>query len=247
MTQLELEEVLTSEDEKVTSARNIVMIQCVGSRNEERPYCSRICCNKTIELALELKKVSPNINIFVLYRDMRTYGFMEDAYREARQKGAIFVRYTPENKPIVENTDTGELKVRVNDNVLGEELIIDADLVVLAAAIVPTADNNERLAKLFKIPLNEDGFFLEAHMKLRPVDFSTEGVFMCGLAHGPKSLEENIAQAKAAAGRACTVLSKNKVEAEGKLLLIQKKKWQLSTRLFAKVAACAHLRASAVL
>lgn len=224
VTQLELGEAIDSGDERVKSAENIVMIQCVGSREKERPYCSRICCNKSMKLALQLKELNPDVNIFILYRDIRTYGFMEDAYRKARQKGVIFVRYTQENKPVVENNDSGNLVVRVSDHVLGEELVIEADLVSLATAIVPVVEDNEKLSKLFKVPLNEDGFFLEAHMKLRPVDFSTDGVFMCGLAHGPKSIEENIAQAKAAAGRACTVLSKDKVEVEGKTSIVNKNK-----------------------
>lgn len=223
LTQLEMELAIDENDKKVSDAKNIVMIQCVGSREPERPYCSRVCCNKTMKLALKLKENDPEKNIYVLYRDIRTYGFMEDAYREAREKGVIFVRYTAKDKPVVTDTGSG-LNVVLKDLFLDVPLQIPADLIVLASAIVASKEENLQMSKFFKIPLNEDGFFLEAHMKLRPVDFSTDGVFMCGLAHGPKSIEENIAQAKAAAGRACTVLSKEFVTAEGKTSYVDKNK-----------------------
>ncbi|TYO97725.1 CoB--CoM heterodisulfide reductase iron-sulfur subunit A family protein [Desulfallas thermosapovorans] len=223
MTLLELEGLLADGDSKVKDAKNIVFIQCVGSRDAERPYCSRICCTKSIKQALKVKEVNPEANVFILYRDIRTYGFYEEMYREARNKGVIFIRYSADNKPVVEAVDNS-IKVTVTDHVLGVPVEIDADLVGLAAAIVSAKDTNSKLSQFYKVPLNQEGFFLEAHMKLRPVDFGTDGVFMCGLAHGPKNLEENISQAKAAVGRACTVLAKNSISVEGKCAFVNKKK-----------------------
>ncbi len=222
MTLLELENVI-AQGEKITDAKNIVFIQCVGSRDDERPYCSRICCTKSIKQALKIKEVNPDANIFILYRDIRTYGFFEEMYREARNKGVIFIRYNVDNKPVV-TAGQGGLKVTVTDHVLGTPVEINADLVGLAAAIVAPGETNSKLSKFYKVPLNQEGFFLEAHMKLRPVDFGTDGVFMCGLAHGPKNIEENIAQAKAAVGRACTILAKETISVEGKCAFVDKRK-----------------------
>jgi len=223
MTLLELEGLLAAKDSKVTGAKNVVFIQCVGSRDAERPYCSRICCTKSVKQALKVKELNPNANVFVLYRDIRTYGFFEEMYREARNKGVIFIRYSVDNKPVVEAGADG-VKVTVTDHVLGIPVEINADIVGLAAAIVADRDTNSKLSQFYKVPLNQEGFFLEAHMKLRPVDFGTDGVFMCGLAHGPKNLEENISQAKAAVGRACTVLAKQSISVEGKSAFVNEKK-----------------------
>ncbi len=217
MTHLELEEAIA--EGRVNNAKTVVMINCVGSREPERPYCSRICCTKSISLALKMKESNPDTNIFILFRDIRTYGFLEELYEEARSKGVIFVRYAPENKPVVE-MDGDNIKVTVTDHVLGQPLVINPDIVSLAAAIMPPEDN-ATLNQLFKVPLNADGFFLEAHMKLRPVDTSAEGVFIAGIAHGPKNMEENIAQAKAAAGRAATFLSKDYLESHGVVAVVQ--------------------------
>ncbi len=189
---------------------NIVMIQCVGSRNEERPYCSRICCRQAVKNALKAKELNPEANVFILYRDLRTYGLAEEYYTRAREKGVVFVRYEPEAGPVVE-PEEGKLKVRVKDHILQTEISLPADLVVLSTGVIPGEDN-ERLSQLFKVPLTADGFFLEAHMKLRPVDFPADGLYLCGMAHAPKSLEESIIQANAAAMRAVTVLSKEKLE-----------------------------------
>ncbi len=221
MTQLSLAEAMEKNDPRVASAQNIVLIQCVGSREPGRPYCSRVCCGKSMRLALSLKEKSPAANVYVLYRDIRTYGFYEDLYTEARDRGVIFLRYEPEDKPVVEANPSG-LTVTVPELILGRPFVIDADLVALAAAILP--GDNADLSRFFKLPLNQEGFFLEAHLKLRPVDFSTDGVFMCGVAHGPKNLTENIAQAKAAAGRAGTVLAKDAVVVEGKCSVVNKAK-----------------------
>jgi heterodisulfide reductase subunit A len=234
VTGIELEEMLAqwSDGREVVSAnsparaaaiagasdlRNVVMIQCVGSRNGEHPYCSRTCCTESVKNALKVKELNPQANVFVLYRDIRTYGFKEDFYRKAREAGVIFVRYDAGDEPLVtsHNVNGGEaLQVRLRDPLLGEELLIDADLVALGVATVPR-EESKALAQMLKVPLNEDGFFLEAHVKLRPVDFATEGVFVCGLAHSPKFIEESITQAKAAASRASTILSKEMIEAGG--------------------------------
>jgi heterodisulfide reductase subunit A len=164
-----------------------------------------------------LKDLNPDMNIYILYRDIRTYAFKEDFYRQAREKGVLFIRYDPETKPEIDAVkEEGQdlLRVTLNEPLLGEKLIIDADLLALAIATVPPAIN-KNLSQLLKVPLDTDGFFLEAHMKLRPVEFATDGVFMCGLAHGPKSIEETVAQANAAASRAACVLAKKIVELPG--------------------------------
>jgi heterodisulfide reductase subunit A len=210
----------------VTSARNVVLIQCVGSRDEQRPYCSRTCCGKSIKLALALREANPAAGIYLLYRDIRTYGLQEKYYLEARERGVRFLQHDRDHMPdvrVVEKDGRKILRVVTPDLVLGEEFSIDADLVGLAAAIVPSRDAR-RLAELFKVPLDEDGFFMEAHAKLRPVDFPTDGVFVCGLAHGPKTMEESIIQAKAAASRAALVLSRDSIEAGGTVSVIDASK-----------------------
>jgi len=166
---------------------------------------------------LKIKEKNPNSNVYVLYRDIRTYGLMEEHYRKARETGVVFIRYEEENKPKVAKATSGgkeTLQVSAFEQIIQEDIIIDADLLVLSAAVVPPKEN-EILAKMLKVPINEDGFFLEAHAKLRPVDFATAGIFVCGMAHSPKSIEESISQAKAAVSRACTLLTKDTIEAEG--------------------------------
>ena len=217
LTQLELEEEIVKKNPDIINCDNLVMIQCVGCRNDERPYCSRVCCNGAIKNALKLKEMKPEMNIYILYRDIRTYGFYEEYYQEARRKGIIFLHYDLADKPRVrQERKDGQLllRIEVKDKVLGDEVAIDADILALSVAMVSSPEVRE-LAMLYKVPVNEDGFFLEAHVKLRPVDFATDGVFVCGLAHAPKSLEESIAQAKAAASRATTILSKDTVIGEG--------------------------------
>jgi heterodisulfide reductase subunit A len=189
------------------------MIQCVGSRNTDRVYCSRTCCSEAIKNALEIKKMNRKANVYILYRDMRTYGFKEDYYQKAREEGVIFIRYEENDKPKVRVRGT-KLEVVAKDLILGKTLSISPDLVVLSTATYP-AEDNKRLSQLLKVPLNEDGFFLEAHVKLRPVDFATEGIFVCGLAHSPKFIEEAIAQANACVSRACTILSREELQVEG--------------------------------
>ncbi|MGB9713684.1 MAG: FAD-dependent oxidoreductase [Candidatus Bathyarchaeales archaeon] len=210
MTQHELEEKIAKGEFK---AKTVVMIQCVGARTEDKPNCARICCGQAIKNALKIKETSPQADVYVLYKDVRSYGFKEDYYRKAAEKGVIFINYDDERKPKVTNTG-GKLKVRFYEPVVKEEIEIQPDLVVLSAATVPNPDN-KRIAEMLKVPLTKDGFFLEAHMKLRPVDFQTDGVFLCGMAHLPKYLDESIAQACAAAARATTILSKKTLETEG--------------------------------
>ncbi|MEM3566934.1 MAG: CoB--CoM heterodisulfide reductase iron-sulfur subunit A family protein [Candidatus Bathyarchaeia archaeon] len=210
MTQHELEEKIAKGEFK---AKTVVMIQCVGARTEEKPNCARICCGQAIKNALKIKETSPQTDVYVLYKDVRSYGFKEDYYRKAAEKGVIFINYDDERKPKVTNTG-GKLKVRFYEPVVKEEIEIQPDLVILSAATIPNPDN-KRIAEMLKVPLTKDGFFLEAHMKLRPVDFQTDGVFLCGMAHLPKYLDESIAQACAAAARAATILSKKTLETEG--------------------------------
>jgi heterodisulfide reductase subunit A len=198
----------------VKTAKNIVMIQCVGSRDENRPYCSRVCCNQAIRNALIIKDKNPDVDITVLYRDIRAYGFNELNYKEARNKGIRFIRYTPEKKPVV-CRDGDELSVNIYEPLLSKELLLKADLIVLGSAMEPIVEENREIAGMLKVPLNAEGFFLEAHVKLRPVDFATDGVFLCGLAHAPKNIRESIVQGKAAAARAATVISKDMLETEG--------------------------------
>jgi heterodisulfide reductase subunit A len=214
ITQLELEKRLA----ELPRYKTVVMVQCVGSREPERDYCSRVCCAKAVKNAALIKRRHPNTEVYVLYRDIRTYGLAERYYGDARELGVIFERYEPDHKPVVEPVKpadpTSRLTVRLEDRLLGKQLLINADLVVLSAAIEAPAENRN-LARMLKVPLNRDGFFLEAHMKLRPVDFATDGVFMCGLAHSPKSIDESITQARAAAARALAILCKKQVAVEG--------------------------------
>jgi heterodisulfide reductase subunit A2 len=222
MTQLELENGIAKREEKVVNARNLVMIQCVGCRNEERNFCSRVCCSESVKNALELKKINPEMNIYVLYRDIRTYGFNEDYYREARGKSVRFIRYIPDDKPVVEVTRKGSLRVTVTDQTLKKKVAIDADALSLAAAVIPSKTTNE-IAGLFKVTQSPDGFFKEAHVKLRPVDFATDGVYLCGMAHYPKFIQETINQAYGAAGRVLALLSHDIVTASGSVCLINEK------------------------
>ena len=217
LTQLELEERIAKREERVIGSSSTVMIQCVGCRQEDRNYCSRVCCDQAIKNALKLKQINPGMDIYIIFRDMRTYGFKEDYYREAASKDIRFIRYEPDDKPMVEAVEEDgkpTLRVTATDPILGQKLVIDADCVALAAAVIPSATSHE-VSKLFKIPLNPDGFFQEAHVKLRPVDSAADGVFLCGIAHYPKHISETISQAYGAAGRAATILTKDSVVASG--------------------------------
>ena len=227
MTHLELEERIHNGDEKIKNAKNLVMIQCVGCRNEDRNYCSRICCGESIKNALKLKELNPKMDIYILFRDVRTYGFREDYYREAANREVKFIRYEPQDKPLLEAGESQEgqpiLKVTATDYVLGNKLEIEADFVALAAAIVP-AEGSKEIAQLFKVSLGQDGFFQEAHVKLRPVEFAADGVYLCGMAHYPKHITETINQAYGAAGRVLTLLSHDTVVASGSVCEVNEKK-----------------------
>ena len=213
ITGLELAGGLVADDPLVSTAKTFVFLQCVGSRIPERPYCSKLCCTHSIKNALALKAGNPEINIYILYQDMRTYGLREHLYREARESGITFLRYNTDVGVDVVNNAQNQLTVSFTDTVLKRKLQISTDLLVLASAVVPPGEN--KLAKLYKVALNDDGFFMEAHAKLRPVDCATEGVFICGLAHAPKPVDESIAQAAAAAARAVTLLAKEKIHTSG--------------------------------
>jgi heterodisulfide reductase subunit A-like polyferredoxin len=218
VTQLELEGRIVNQPDEVARANQIVMIQCVGSRNKDRPNCSRTCCATAVKNALKLKELNPNAKISILYRDMRTYGLAESYYAKAREQGILFIRYEPEEKPEVKK-DGQNLSISFLDRILKEKMEIKPDLLVLSAATIPR--ENEELATMLKVPRTMEGFFLEAHMKLRPVDFATDGMYLAGGAHGPKLISETITQASAAASRACTILSKEKMLVGGVVAMVE--------------------------
>jgi len=198
-----------------------VMIQCVGSRNKERPNCSRTCCATAVKNALKIKTLNPKAHISILYRDMRTYGLAESYYAKAREQGIMFIRYEPEEKPEVKK-DGQTLIVSYVDRILKERMEVRPDYVVLSAATIPR--ENGALATLLKVPRTAEGFFLEAHMKLRPVDFATDGIYLAGTGHGPKLIDESISQASAAVARACTILSKEKMLVGGVVAVVEGEK-----------------------
>ena len=206
MTQLALEEAITSRLDEIAELKDVVMIQCVRPEGAKYDYCSRICCTSTIKNAMRIKVANPDCRVTVLYKDIITYGFREQYYTEARRRGVLFVRYDDDSEPVVECLN-GDLRVTVQEPMLGRPMVIDPDLLVLSMAIEPS-DGAEELARTLEVPLSEEGFFLEAHIKMRPMDFMEEGIFICGMAHYPKFIEETISHALAAAGRATTILTK---------------------------------------
>jgi heterodisulfide reductase subunit A len=210
LTQGELEEKLTRAEE-AKKINDVVMIQCVGSRGEDLSYCSKVCCGQAVRNALKILEINPSAHITVLYRDMRTYGFTEDYYQLAREKGVMFIHFEKDRPPEVTEKE-GRIQVECLDKIMGERIVLEPDLLALSVGIVPS--RSEALSKILKTPLTKDGFFLEAHPKLRPVEFSVDGVYLCGLAHGPKPISESIAQAAAAAGKACIPLAKGYVMVE---------------------------------
>jgi len=212
LTSLELDKKFMEKDSSLSSLKSAVFIQCVGSREPDRPYCSRVCCTHSIDNALALKEINPDMNIYVLYRDIRTYGEREYLFKEAREKGIIFIRYSMDKQPEV-SLKQGKLSVTLMDHILGAPLEIETDLITLATAIVPNRD--EKLANFFKVPMNADGFFVERHAKLGPSEFATDGVFLCGMAHYPKPIDESIVQGKAAASRAVTLLARKTIHTSG--------------------------------
>ncbi|MCL1983533.1 MAG: hydrogenase iron-sulfur subunit [Clostridiales bacterium] len=218
-TQLKFEERLKNGDSCLSGVKDVVMILCAGSRDENNPYCSRVCCNQSIKNAIAIKEYNSDINVTVLYREIRSYGLSETFYRRARQKGVQFVRFEDDEKPVVAQKE-GFVQVSAIDPLLSRDVAYRADLLLLASAIEPDREGNKTIAQMLKVPMTQEGFFLEAHVKLRPVDFATEGVYLCGLAHNPKNLRESIVQGKAAAARAGTVISKDFIEAEGAIAAI---------------------------
>jgi heterodisulfide reductase subunit A len=207
VTQVELSDRI--EEKGAADLDSVVMIQCVGSRNEENVNCSRICCQSAVKNALALKKLNPDTAIYILYRDMRTYGLLEDYYKEARERGIIFIRFAQETPPEVKASADG-LTVFVKDHILQRNLAISADLLALSAGVV--AEDTEALSRIMKLNRNPEGFFIEAHVKLRPVDMPGDGIFLCGTAHAPKLISESIAQAQAAASRATTFLARSEIK-----------------------------------
>jgi heterodisulfide reductase subunit A len=219
ITQRELE----FEIEKRKRFKTVVMVQCVGSRNEEHAYCSRICCSEAIKNAITIKEKDPQADVYILYRDLRTYTYREVFYRKARELDVKFIHFPDDEYPEVKENKK-KIEVKVRDTVIEDYIALDADLLVLSAGIVANNEVNRQLSELMKLPLDEHGNFMEAHAKLRPVDFANEGVFLCGLAHSPKNTEENITQAIAAAGRAGTILSKDTLEVGGVVSVIEEEK-----------------------
>jgi len=217
-TQLELESRIVNQPDEVSRVQRVVMIQCVGSRNEQRPYCSRTCCAAAVKNALKIKELNPDAQISILYRDMRTYGLLESYYAKARNEGIMFIKYEPEEKPEVKK-DGQSLSISFMDRILKERMEIKPDLLVLSVATIPR--ENEELATMLKVPRTAEGFFLEAHMKLRPVDFATDGLYLAGAGHGPKLISESISQASAAVARACTILSKEKMLVGGVVAVVE--------------------------
>jgi len=222
VTQLDLEEIIVHRPQEITQLNQMVMIQCVHPPAEV-DYCSRICCTNTMKNALRVKMLNPRCQVYVLYKDMITYGFREQFYTEARRQGVIFMRYDEEHMPQVSRTPDGRLEVRAWEQVFGQEMVLAPDLVTLSMAVVPSS-GTEELARTLEVPLSVEGFFEEAHLKMRPMDFMEEGIFMAGMAHYPKFIEEAIINAQAAAGRAITLLSKEPLYYGGPVAVIDPQK-----------------------
>ena len=220
MTQLELEREIQGASPQVKSAKAVAMIQCVGSREADHMYCSRVCCTQAVNNAIKLKEANPETEVYILYRDIRTYGMKELLYRRARELGVTFIRFDLDGKPEVTEAD-GKLKVRVYDSVMAANIELEPDVLALSAAVRPQLDAEE-FASLLKLPLTQDKFFMEAHMKLRPLDFVNDGMYLCGLAHAPKFAGEAIAQAQGAAARAVTILSQPYLMAGGVISVVDK-------------------------
>ena len=218
-THTELDSLFKEDARIIKDAQNVAFIQCVGSRDTDRPYCSKVCCTHSMHSAVEIKKKNPDANVYIFYRDIRTYAQREDVYREARSLGVIFIRFDREHKPDVK-ADGEQLSIAFNDHVLNRACTLNVDLLILASAIV--SNREEKIAQFFKIPLDDDGWFVEAHQKLRPVDFATDGLFICGLAHYPKPIDESITQAQAAVARAITLLSTDTIVVGGSVSVIKK-------------------------
>ena len=213
LTHLDMDKAFLMKDERIDKAKSVVFIQCVESRDNEHPYCSKICCTHSLKSAIKFKDLNPKTKVYIIYRDIRSYGFRESIYKEAREKGILFIRYEPDNPPSVSEGSDGTLRLETMDHILKMQIRIHPDLLVLASGVLP--NGNRDLFEKFKIPVNEDGFLMEAHAKLRPVESASDGVFIAGLAHYPKPMEESIAQARAAVSRAMTLLSRDSIMVGG--------------------------------
>jgi len=222
LTHLDLDAALREDDVSVTSAKAIIFVQCVGSRNAENPYCSKVCCTHSLKSAIALKEMDKRKRVYVVYRDIRSYGFREDMYKKARELGVLFIRYDLEKMPTLRKDGEGRLEFTVMDPILQMEVKINPDMVVLASGVVP--GNNKALYEKFKVPVNNEGFLVEAHAKLRPVDFASDGLFVAGLAHYPKPIEESIAQARAAVARSMTILSRDSLMVGGVVAEVTREK-----------------------
>jgi heterodisulfide reductase subunit A len=209
---MDLEKLLADNDPLVEEARSVGFILCAGSLDENTPYCSRTCCAQSIKNAIRLKEQDPDRPVYMWFKEIRTAGLAEAYYTHARELGVVFTRYDDADKPLVDAN--GSVEVDFRDPYLNERIRLPLDLLVLATPTIPN-DGNEELAKMLKVPVTADGFFLEAHVKLRPVDFASEGIFLCGTAHYPKGIDESISQAYAAAGRAAAILAKPALQAGG--------------------------------
>jgi heterodisulfide reductase subunit A len=214
--QLQFERMLVDEEALPADVGNVVMIQCVGSREEPNLYCSRTCCTQAIQNALRFKETHPSASVHILYRDIRTYGFRESLYRQAREAGILFLRYSREDKPSVEAGSDG-LEVKVFDRISNREIMLNADVLVLSTGMAPRPEN-DRLSKVLRVPTDRDGFFFEAHAKIRPVDFTSEGLFLAGLAHSPRFTNECVTQAFAASIRAATILAKDRIASKAEIV-----------------------------
>ena len=217
-----MENLLLDQPESLGEAPTVVMIQCVGSRSPEHPYCSRVCCGEAVKNALKIKEIRPQARVFILYRDIRTYGLKELYYKRARDLGVQFIRFEPERPPEVIADGEG-LKIAVFDQNLKAAIQLKADYLSLSAAIRPHPVSRE-IAQLFKLPSDPDGFFMEAHLKLKPLDFAGSGIFLCGLAHSPKFTEESIAQAQGAAARAMGILAREEMFVGGAVACVDPQK-----------------------
>jgi heterodisulfide reductase subunit A len=222
ITQLDLEDTIAHRLDEITKLKEVVMIQCVRAEGVGQDYCSRICCTNTIKNAMRIKVANPGCRVIVLYKDIITYGFREQYYTEARRRGVLFVRYDDEHEPVTESLN-GDVRVTLQEPMLGRTLAFQPDLIVLSTAVVP-AKGAEELSKVLKVPLSNEGFFLEAHIKMRPMDFMEEGIFICGMAHYPKFIEESISHALATAARAITILSKEPLHVGGTVAVVDQDK-----------------------
>ena len=222
ITQLELEKRLSENIDEARKLRQVVMVQCVNAPEQAVPYCSRTCCTNTMKNAIRIKQINPDCEVYVLYKDLITYGFREEYYTEARERGVLFLRYE-EDEPPKAVLDSGKLLVQVKDVILGQDVTFEPDLLALSMAILP-AESNPELARILEVPLSSEGFFLENNLKLRPMDFTREGIFLAGLAHYPKFIEETISQSLATAARAMTYLSKDYLEVGGTIAIVDQAK-----------------------